>query len=161
MKELRWFGLQKGIPRNAASITRQGYKYNFNNVHALIGISGLCSYPEKLKTTRLIAAEFIKNIECLRHIKHISLEPNTNPSYWLFSALTENYETFSNEFRDRKIAGGAIHKLNHTPFLATKQELKGSMEFNKKLFHIPIGHWLQEDEIQRIIAALKAADDKC
>ena len=162
VKELRWFGLQKGVARYETNITRQGYKYNFNNINALIGILGLNTFSTKLKYTRSIASDFIKAIEPLKNIEHVSLVENSNPSYWLFTALIEKYETFSEQFDKRNISGGPIHKLNHThSFLATDQEVKGAIEFNRKLFHIPIGPWLMEEEIGRIIHAINEADSKC
>ena len=40
-KQIRWFGLQKGIPRSQVDAKYLGFKYNMNNVSAVIGLAQL------------------------------------------------------------------------------------------------------------------------
>ena len=45
-RRLRWFGLDKKVPRLENDITRAGYKYGMNNVTATIGSVQLSHFPE-------------------------------------------------------------------------------------------------------------------
>ena len=38
-RKLRWFGLAKGVPRTDVDIQELGFKYNMNNVSAVIGLA--------------------------------------------------------------------------------------------------------------------------
>ena len=40
-RRVRWFGLPKGVPRTKLDVSHIGFKYNMNNVSAVIGLSQL------------------------------------------------------------------------------------------------------------------------
>ncbi len=93
-RKLRWFGLDKTIPRMKNDILEAGYKYHMNNVNATIGLVQLENIKENV-------FRYIENgqyyDECLSGItglELVSYYPNTEPSYWLYTMKVERRDDF-------------------------------------------------------------------
>lgn len=159
-KEIRWFGLDKNKERGQNNIQRQGYKYNYNNVHAAIGLLQLETFDLDLNGVRDVAARYNALIDQLKNLSRVIPTKDSEPAFWLYCLMIGDTDKAIEFFERKGIAASKIHKLNHHhDFLSTGQVLEGTETFYKNMVHIPIGPWLGEHEVQHILNSLKELDE--
>lgn len=156
-RKLRWFGLDKKIPRLENDITRAGFKYGMNNVTAVIGSVQLRHTPE-------IIERYISNgrfyDEALKGADGVTLIPyytHTEPSYWLYTMKVEDRNSFCRMMEDRGIMASPLHHRSdtHSVFSESKCELPGMDTWYKSFVHIPCGWWVDQESRERIAEAVK------
>lgn len=156
-RKLRWFGLDKSIPRLENDITRAGYKYGMNNVIAAIG-------RVQLKHIENVIKRHIENgrfyDEALKGISGITQVPyylHTQPSYWLYTMKVENREEFKRLMESEGVNATELHLRSdrHSVFKESKCELPVLDEFYSKLVHIPCGWWVTDEDRSRIVSIIK------
>lgn len=152
VKKLRWFGLDRDVPRLANDITEVGYKYNMNNVTAAIGLV-------QLKHLNKNVMKYIKNGKffdtALRDIPTIGLIPyyqNTEPSYWLYTIKLDNRDSFIDYMMTKDIVASPLHLRNdrHSIFQHSLK-LPNLDKFYEEFVHIPCGWWLNKRDLHKIV----------
>jgi dTDP-4-amino-4,6-dideoxygalactose transaminase len=156
-KKLRWFGLDKNIPRMKNNIQRAGFKYHMNNVNAAIG-------SVQLKHIHKIVSRHISNgkyyDENLKNISGLTLIPynkNTEPSYWLYTMKVENRKDFIKKMESCEIMASPLHRRNdvHDVFVKSHCELPALDYFYKEFIHIPCGWWVDDNIREMIVDNIK------
>lgn len=156
-RKLRWFGLDKKVPRLKNDITRAGYKYGMNNVTATIGSIQLQDTPD-------IIARYISNgkfyDEKLKDIAGVTLVPyynNTEPSYWLYTMKVERRDDFIKMMEEHGVAASPLHHRSdtHSVFAESKCDLPNLDKFYKEFVHIPCGWWVGTEERESIANLIK------
>ncbi len=156
-RKMRWFGLDKKVPRLESDITEAGFKYHMNNVNATIGLVQL----EHLDDNVLKYIENGKYFDAqLKDIEGISLIPyysNTSPSYWLYTIKVDRRDDFIKMMADHGIAASQLHLRNdrHSVFNAKDVHLPNLDAFYKSFVHIPCGWWLSEEDKKKIVETIK------
>ena len=152
-KKLRWFGLDKNVPRLQSDITEAGYKYHMNNVNATIGLIQLECLNENV-------FKYIENgkfyDEHLKNINGITLLPyytDTVPSYWLYTLKVERRDEFIKMLVDNGVSASPLHLRNdrHTLFNAPKGKTPNLDSFNEAYVHIPCGWWVSDVDRVKIV----------
>lgn len=156
-RKLRWFGLDKKIPRLENDIKRAGFKYGMNNVTAAIGEVQLKHIKEILNHYFANGRYYdnaLKNIDGITTIPYYS---NTRPSYWLYTMKVEDRDEFCRMMEDKGIMASALHHRNdtHSVFSQSKCELPQMDEWYKKFVHIPCGWWVDDEQRHNIVSAIK------
>ncbi|HON19148.1 MAG TPA: DegT/DnrJ/EryC1/StrS family aminotransferase [Salinivirgaceae bacterium] len=158
-RKLRWFGLDKKIPRLENNITEPGYKYHMNNVNATIGLTQL----EHLTTNVFRYIENGKYFDqTLRNIPGLTLveySPNSEPSYWLYTVLVENREGFIQKLREHGIESSILHLRNDRHEIFKKNmnyQLPNLDYFYNHFVHIPCGWWVDESSREMIAETIKS-----
>lgn len=155
IKKIRWFGLDRKYPgsRWEQDIIESGYKFHMNNVNAIIGL-------EQMKYLDFIISSHKKNgklyDEKINNSKIIKLRRTTNSesSYWIYSLLVDDKEKFKQHLLREGIASDVVHVRNdrYSVFNSFKQQdLQGTDFFCDKMINIPVGWWLSEDDVKKII----------
>lgn len=156
-RRLRWFGLDKKVPRLENDIKRAGYKYGINNVTGTIG-------SVQLVHTREIISKYIANgkyyDQALKGIPGVTLVPyyqHTEPSYWLYTMKVENREAFIKMMESIDVLASPLHHRSdtHSVFAESKCELPNMEEWYNNFVHIPCGWWVDEEQREKIVAAVK------
>ncbi len=155
-KKLRWFGLDKRIPRLESNITEAGYKYHMNNVISTVGLVQLeCLDQNSLR--------YIENgkfyDEQLKNIPGVTLIPyyeDTEPSYWLFTIRVERRDDFIKMMEQSGITVSPLHLRNdrHSVFKSTRS-LPNLDKFYNEFVHIPCGWWVSDEDREKIVSAVK------
>lgn len=157
-RKLRWFGLDKKIPRLKNDITRAGFKYGMNNVTATIG-------SVQLRHNKKIIDQYISNgkfyDEALKEIDGVAVipyYPHTEPSYWLYTMKVENRDAFCRMMEDKGIIASPLHHRSdtHSVFAESKCDLPQMDEWYKSFVHIPCGWWVGNEERESIVNAIKS-----
>lgn len=156
-KRLRWFGLDKTVPRLHNNITEAGYKYHMNNVNAALGLVQLNRLDENV-------FKYIENgkffDQSLKNIPGVSLIPyhkNTEPSYWLYTMKVDRREDFIRILADNGISASPLHLRNdrHQVFDAENSNLPNLDKFYLEFVHIPCGWWVSDEDRNSIVEVIK------
>ncbi|MBT9150829.1 MAG: UDP-4-amino-4-deoxy-L-arabinose--oxoglutarate aminotransferase [candidate division WS2 bacterium] len=152
-RKLRWFGLDKTIPRLKNNIVEAGYKYHMNNVNATIGLVQLANLKEnvlKYIENGKFYDEKLKGIEGLTLIPYY---PDTEPSYWLYTMKVERRNEFIVMMERNGISASPLHLRNdrHSVFNNEDNETPNLDDFYESFVHIPCGWWLTEEDREYIV----------
>ena len=153
-KMLRWFGLDR--TKGADMRCNQdppvaGYKWQMNDIAASIGMANLVTLEARLELTRKHALEYNKAFDRISDYGRIS-------GYWLYTIYMDDVEAFIIYMRDNGVECSRVHDRNDkkTIFKKFSTELPGVDYFDKHHVCIPVGWWLSDSDVQKIISLIKA-----
>ena len=164
-KLLRWFGIDRDKRnykrtdfRLENDIAEYGYKYHMNDINATIGLYNLpyiSTLLEKMRENGKYFDERLKNIEGIKLIKN---NPKCNSAYWLYTIRVLNgkkYE-FINKMKEAGIMISQVHNRNDINSCVKKfKEILPNLDvLEKELVCIPVGWWLEKEDLDKIIQIL-------
>lgn len=175
-KQLKWFGIDRDAAKDTNGnwkgqhwdfdISEVGYKFNMNNVAAAIGLSQLPHIDGLLKKHRdnadaydglLIGSRYIERLEASRGLDPLDLDS----SHWVYTVLLRpKYATIRDRvlqaLNTRGIGAGLVHVPNdaYTCFKSIKRQLPGVEEFFQRQISLPVGWWLDFNDIEFITQQL-------
>ena len=157
-KRLRWFGMSKGVPRTEVDIVRAGFKYNMNNVAAVIGLQQLAHVASKIDMHRQNGAFFDEALRGVPGLAPAAVLPRAQPSYWLYTLLADDFKDVERRLAAVGVSAAKLHRPNHlhTVFKPFAGPLPGLSTFYRRLVHLPCGWWVSKEDRQRIVCALRA-----
>jgi len=152
-----------GIDRNKTgrmwndNIIEVGYKFHMNDIAASIGIHQLDELQDILTKRRKIASEYINNIKNLEY--QFSPDYEALSSYWLFTIFVKDLQGFMNHMSQNGVTSYPVHIRNDNykafkKFTYDADKLEGVKKISESMCCIPIGEWLNDDEISQIIEAV-------
>ena len=155
-RRLRWFGLSKGVPRTQVDITTPGYKYNMNNVTAVIGLMQLEHIHALIDRHIANGRYFDERLGRIPGLGVTRFEPRAQPSYWLYSVLSEDSDAVEARLHSVGVAASKLHKPNHlhSVFAPMRRPLPGLENYYRRLTHLPCGWWVDDADRERIVDAL-------
>ena len=156
-RKLRWFGLDKRVPRLQNDMTRAGFKYGMNNVTAAIGRVQLRYMPEILgrcKENGRYYDETLKDVDGITLVPYYNL---TEPSYWLYTMKVKRRDDFCRKMEENEITASPLHHRSdtHSVFAESKCKLPGMDEWYDSFVHIPCGWWVNEESREKIVKVIQ------
>jgi len=157
-KKIRWFGMEKGVDRDLQNVDVVGYKYNFQNVFATVGLSQLNHIDNRIEKHIQNGMFFDHKFKNLTTLTSVTYEQSSYSSYWLYTCLTdtaEQSENLINHLNENGIQASKLHKMNHThSIFENKSNLPCTENFYSRLVHIPCGWWVGENERNHILRTI-------
>jgi dTDP-4-amino-4,6-dideoxygalactose transaminase len=156
-KKLRWFGMAKGVARTEVNIERIGFKYNMNNVSAAIGLVQLLTIEERIKRHIENGQFFDRAINAIPGLGITRIDEECQPSYWLYTILSENSSDIQNCLASVGVSASKLHRPNHyhSVFSQIRCPMPGLETYYRRLTHIPCGWWVSDDDREKIVEALR------
>ena len=156
-KKFRWFGMMKGVPRTEVDISSIGYKYNMNNVTATVGLVQLSNINSILNRHIENGKYFDAELSKIPGIEFARCESHAEPSYWLYTLLSDNSADLEKALNSAGIMASKLHRPNnlHSIFKSSNTYLPGLDMFYRRLLHIPCGWWVSSEDRERIVDVLK------
>ena len=156
-RKLRWFGLDKKVPRLQNDITRAGYKYGMNNVTATIGSVQLAHLKETIDRHVANGKYFDNALKNLPGVTLLKYYDNTSPSYWLYTMKVENRDDFIKKMEEVGVIASPLHHRSdtHSVFAASKCDLPELDSFCNSFVHIPCGWWVTDEDRELITDTIK------
>jgi perosamine synthetase len=156
-RRMRWFGLEKGVPRTQVDITSVGFKYNMHNVAAVIGNHQLDEINPCIEAHVRNGRFFDEALAGFPHLQPAAVPEVSRPSYWLYTLLADDSAAVERVLAAEGVVASKLHRPNHlhTVFAPYRRPLPGLEAFYRRLVHIPCGWWVSPDDARRIVAALK------
>lgn len=155
-RRFRWFGMEKGVPRTEIDIKEPGYKYNMHNVAATIGSIQLQHISALIARHVDNGKYFDRMLPRIPGIAVTRFEECANPTYWLYSILTDDDQGAIRCLAAKGVSASKLHRPNHlhSVFAASARELPGLSEYYRRLVHIPCGWWVSVEDREMIVDAL-------
>jgi len=155
---MKWFGLNRKLSsdmRCNQDPTELGYKMQMNDVAAAIGLENI-----KVLRRNLARMQEIYDLykACLYGHQDVALiEPKGISSNWLCTVLVDGPADFIAYMRNLGIECSKVHDRNDTKliFEPFTRSLPGVKYFNHHHVCIPCGWWMTNDDVERVIQALK------
>ena len=156
-RKMRWFGLDKKVPRLESDITEAGYKYHMNNVNATVGLVQLENIEELVQKYITNGKYLDEQLKDVKGVELIQYYPNTEPSYWLYTIKVENRDAFIKKMADNGIMASELHKRSdsHTYLNDFNLELPNLDEFYSKMVHLPCGWWVTKEDCDKMVDIIK------
>lgn len=166
-KLLRWYGIDrekrnyKGTDfRLENDIHEYGYKFHMNDINATIGLYNLPHMNELLEKNRINAKYFDERLKDIPGIKLMKNNPKCNSAYWLYSirVLNGKKQEFMEKMKKANIMTSQVHNRNDINYCVKDYEesLPNLDILEKELVCIPVGWWLQEKDLKKIINSIYA-----
>ena len=160
-KIIRWFGIDKNFnkmdPKSGLDIAVVGYKYHMNNITAVIGLTQMERIEDTLKRYRENAEYYNSRLGDVPGITLCLPFYNCNPSYWLYTLRVEKRDEFIEYLNSKGIEASIVHPRNDTYsiFKEFKSYLPGVDEFYNSMVHIPVGWWLEKEDLEYIFETIR------
>ena len=162
-RKLRWFSIDRDAPKTQViweyDIEEPGYKFHMNDVSATIGIEQMKYLSGVLDCQREHAARYYDELKAVSGLTLMRRQEDRQSSYWLMTVLVERRDQFAQMLQDNGIASSIVHVRNdrYSVFkeAAKVNSLEGVDEFSKKMLCIPVGYWLNDDDMQHIIQVIQ------
>jgi len=156
-KLLRWFGLDRNKPgfRASQDIVEHGYKFHMNDIAASIGLSNLPNISKLLEKHRSNARYYKEAFERIPGVS--SFDFNEGSSCWIYSILVDDFEGFIKRMEAKGIGVSKVHARNdvHSCFKESKTSLPVLDEVFPKLFCLPVGWWVTENNREYIVQCVR------
>ena len=156
-RRLRWFGLDKKVPRLQNDIKIAGYKYGMNNVNATIGSVQLKETPAIIDRYITNGKKYDKELASVSGVTLVPYYANTEPSYWLYTMKVEKREDFMKMMESAGVLASPLHHRTdtHSVFSESRCELPQMEEFYSSFVHIPCGWWVDDETHDYIVSQIK------
>lgn len=162
-RKLRWFGLDRESRKDfrcEQDITEAGYKYHMNDISAAIGLANL---PYALLHSSYHRRNAMRYWQAFKDLHpRVRVPPfNSGSSYWIYTILVDDRESFTKWMTEREIMVSQVHRRvdEHPAFRSAafgNTVLVGLNEFAAHQVSIPVGWWLSEGEVETIIEAVRS-----
>jgi perosamine synthetase len=156
-RKMRWFGLDKKVPRLESDITEAGFKYHMNNVIATIGLVQLEHLEENVFKYIENGQFFDEQLKGIDSLTMIPYYPHTMPSYWLYTIKVDRRDDFVKMMAANGIVASPLHLRNdrHSVFNAQHTQLPNLDAFYDSFVHTPCGWWLREEDKVHMVETIK------
>ncbi len=156
-RKLRWFGMAKCVPRTDVDIEQVGFKYNMHNVAAVIGLAQLETIGSRISRHIDNGRFFDKTISTIPGLAITRIDPACQPSYWLYTVLSDNSEAVERCLTSIGVSASKLHRPNHyhSIFAPMRRPMPGLDTYYRRLTHLPCGWWVTDEDRERIVAALR------
>lgn len=155
-KKLRWFGLDKTLPRLENDIKEVGFKYHMNDVNATFGLVQLSYLEENVNQYIKNGLYFDRKLKDIDGVDVIKYHDNTKPSYWLYTAIIDRRDDFIRYMKENGVICSPLHLRNdrHSIFEDGSQ-LEGLESFYSRFIHWGCGWWLSQEDRMKIVETIK------
>ena len=160
----RWFGIDRVnskpsiLGEREYDLTTVGYKYHMNDLAAAVGLGNLESYPQKLKRISEIAKLYRNELRGIPGLQLLDYKDDRESAYWLFTLLVERREDFIKALKERGVPTSVVHLSidRYSVFGGLCKDLVNQKKFNNNQIAIPIHKGLTDNDVERVIAAVKS-----
>lgn len=166
-KLLRWYGIDrdkrnyKGKDfRLENDIAEYGYKFHMNDINATIGLHNLPHIQGLLDKTRANGKYFDEYLKDCSGIQLMKNNPKCNSAYWLYTIRVLNGKKleFINKMKEAGIMTSQVHNRNDINSCVKEfEEVLPNIDIlEKELVCIPVGWWLEEKDLEKIVNTIYA-----
>jgi len=163
-KLIRWFGIDRDKRnynrkdfRMENDIMEWGYKFHMNDINATIGLYNLPYIDGLLEKNKNNYNYIYENLKGVKDVILFENKPDRVNSAWLFTMRVLNKSLFIDKMKEYGIATSQVHNRNdlNTCVSDFKCELPNISELEKELICIPVGWWLEKDDLDYMIEKIK------
>jgi len=159
-KLIRWFGIDRDKRnynrkdfRMENDILEWGYKFHMNDINATIGIYNLPHIDNLLTKNRDNYKYMYEKLTPIQNITLFENKHDRESAAWLFTMKVQNKSAFIDKMKECGISTSQVHNRNDLNSCVKdfNSELSQINELEKELICIPIGWWLNKDDLDYMI----------
>jgi dTDP-4-amino-4,6-dideoxygalactose transaminase len=163
-KLIRWFGIDRDKRnynrkdfRMENDILEWGYKFHMNDINATIGLYNLPYIDGLLEKNRNNYSYIYEQLTGVKDVILFENKPDRENAAWLFTMRVLNKSLFIDKMKEYGIATSQVHNRNDLNSCVSdfKCELPNISELEKELICIPVGWWLEKDDLDYMIEKIK------
>jgi perosamine synthetase len=159
----RWFGIDRGasplspLGEREYDAAEVGYKYHLNDYAAALGLANLPDLDGILARRRAIAARYRRELADVPGLRLLESPGDRESACWLFTFHVERRLDFIRALKDKDIPASVVHLGIHknAVFGQKDADLPAQRRFDETQLSIPAHQHLTEDDVGRIIAAIR------
>jgi perosamine synthetase len=160
----RWFGIDRAksqpsiLGERLYDLEDLGFKYHMNDLAAAVGLGNLSDFPGRLAARRRTAARYRAELADVDGVRLLDIQPDREHAYWLFTLLVERREEFIRKLAAGDIPSSIVHRrIDGNSILGGLREgLEGQERFGASQISIPVHEGLTEDDVDRVIGAIRS-----
>jgi hypothetical protein len=130
-----------------------------NDINACIGLANIINVDSILQRCRLNGEYFNKNLKGVPGIQLFNIPNSATPSYWIYTLkiLGGRKTEFITFMKNKNIITSQVHARNdvHTCLKNYKTDLKNLNIIEKEIISIPVGWWVNDDNLKYIVSCIK------
>lgn len=156
-RRLRWFGIDRALPRLDVEVSEVGWKYHMNDVTAQIGLIQLDHIAPVLARHVENGRWLDRALDGITGLRPCRWDAKAEPAYWFYTLFAERRDDLARKLEERGIAASLIHRRNdeHPVFASSRRPLPGLDAFHREVLHIPCGWWVDNEDRERIAATIR------
>lgn len=160
MKRMRWFGIDRekklaNMRHWSGDITENGYKYQMNNITAVMGLESLKELTKQLTHRRMLVNEYRRLLpeEMLLPLP----EEDRISANWLMTVLVEDREELEDYLMEYEIETAPLHYRNdmYTIFKPFKNDCPNMDKVEKKILCLPLGMHITDEDVLFVTDKIK------
>lgn len=160
-RRLRWFGIDRdtdGLSYHDRNVEEWGFKFHMNDINASIGLGNLTAVDAALARQRGIAARYDDALADCPGVRRPARTPGHESTHFLYTVRVEDRIEFERALDARGIEARRVHSRNdwHSTVSGCRRPLPVLDSIYEELVCIPVGWWLTDEDVGRVIAAVKA-----
>lgn len=161
-KLLRWYGIDREKRssndfRLENDILESGYKFHMNDINATIGLYNLPHIQSLIDKNRYNYSYLRDNLKNIDYIELLDDNTYHISSVWLFTIKIKKDKTqFIKYMNENNIMTSQVHNRNDINSCVKdyKIELPNLDKLEKEIVCIPVGWWLNKDDLDKIILCI-------
>ncbi|VVE21548.1 DegT/DnrJ/EryC1/StrS family aminotransferase [Pandoraea fibrosis] len=163
-RALRRFGIDARIFRDdlgeinpEADVPEIGWSASFSQMNAAVGLANLAGVRARLELTSANASLLASVCHDIEGIQAVAPLPDARPSYWGFLVLAKRRDEVLAALKAEGIMASRMHYRNdgYSGFEAQRRPLPGTDVFMREVVALPCGWWLNEAQIEILVAILR------
>ena len=163
-KLIRWFGIDRDKRnynrkdfRLENDISEWGYKFHMNDINATIGIYNLPHINALLEKNRNNYNYLYENLNGTQDITLFENKEDRENAAWLFTMKVNRKGEFTEKMKEYGIMTSQVHNRNDLNSCVEdfQCELPNITELEKELICIPVGWWLEKEDLDYMIAKIR------
>jgi len=163
-KLIRWFGIDRDKRnynrkdfRLENDIAEWGYKFHMNDINATIGIYNLPHINGLLEKNRNNYNYLYDNLKGVHDITLFEKKEDRENAAWLFTMKVNRKTEFIEKMKEYGIMTSQVHNRNDLNSCVEDFQCKlpNITELEKELICIPVGWWLEKEDLEYMIEKIR------
>ena len=152
-KMMRWFGLDRNNGANMRCNQDPpvpGYKWQMNDIMASIGLANIRGLDDRLEIIKRHARFYSSRLGLVEDF-------NRQSGYFLYTIYVDDVDKFIKYMNNNGVECSKVHDRNDKKsiFKDSEIDLSGVDDFDKYHVCVPVGWWLTEEDIEKIISLVE------
>jgi perosamine synthetase len=160
----RWFGIDRGnrkpseLGQPVWDISEVGYKYQMNDIAATMGLAQLALFDRSQSRRLALNGYYRAMLGSVEGLNLLEEKPDRSGACWLFTVRVERRLDFIRALKSRGVEAAVWHQRidENSLFGGPQQDLPNQQAFNEQQVSIPLRDSLTDQEVEKILKAVKA-----
>jgi perosamine synthetase len=160
----RWFAIDRDnspltfLGERVYDADATGYKYHLNDLEAAIGLGNLEVFPQVLARLRKISSRYRREFAKVPGLTLLENKEDRVSACWLFTLLAQRRDDFLRALQNRGVPASVFHQRidRNSVFGGIHKDLPNMYRFNNDQASVPLHAGLTDEEVETVIAAVKA-----